>query len=98
MLCSISTTKKKSDAKELGDLRPINVLNDSVKIISMVLVNRLRDVLGDIINNHQTRFLKCRSILDSIATAQKVIQFTKWNKAPGFMLKLNFETAYDTVK
>ena len=38
------------------------------------------------------------SILDSIATTQEVIQFTKRNKEPGFMLKLDFEQAYDTVE
>ena len=38
---------KKGDAKEVGDYRPIRVLNASVKIISNVLTNRLRKVLGD---------------------------------------------------
>ena len=60
----------------MGDFRTISVLNSSVKIISKVLTNRLRDVLGDIIEEHQTGFLKGRSTLDSIATAQKIIKFT----------------------
>lgn len=43
-------------------------------------------------------FLRGRSILDSIASIQEVIQFTKWNKIPEFMLKLDFEKAYNTVE
>ena len=84
-LCTCCAHSIKKKRKELGGFSPISVLNDLVKIISKVLVNRLRDVLGDIINDHQTKFLKCRSILDSITTAWKVIQFTKRNKVSGFI-------------
>ena len=45
---------KKSEAIEVGDFRPISVRNTSVKIIYKVLANRLREVLGDIIYDHQT--------------------------------------------
>jgi len=85
-------------AKEVGDYRPISVLNASVKIISKVLTNRLREVLGDIIDDNQTTFLKDWSILKSIAARQEVIQFPKRNKVPGCILNLDFEKAYDTVK
>jgi len=63
-----------------------------------VLANRLRYVLGIFIDDHQSGFLRGRSILDSIASIQEVIQFTKWNKIPEFMLKLDFEKAYNTVE
>ena len=33
--------------------------------------------------------------MESIVTAQEVIQFTKRNRIPGYMLKLDFEKAYD---
>ena len=89
---------KKGETQEVGDFRLVSVLNESIKILSKVLVNRLRGALGFIIDDHQSKFLKGRSILESIASAQEVIQFSKRNKIPGFMLKLDFEKAYDTVE
>ena len=74
------------------------LVNASMKIISKVLANRLRDVLEEVIDCSQTGFLKGRSTLDSIATPQEVIQFAKQNKKLGFMLKLDFKKAYDTME
>ena len=92
----IPTTR--GETKEVGDFRPISVLNVSVKILTKVLANRRKNVLGDIINDHQSGFLKGRCILDSIASTQQVIQFSKRNGNSGYMLKPNFEKAYDTVE
>ena len=89
---------KNDKSKEVGDFKPISVLNALAKIISKVLANKLRDFLGDFIEDHQTGLLKSRSTLDSITITQNVIQFSKRNKVSGFMLKLDFEEAYDTVE
>ena len=90
---------KKGEASKVGDFRPINLLNDLLKIILKVLANRLREVLlfGERVEDHQSGFLKGRSSMDSIVTAQEVIQFTKRNRISRYMLKLDFEKAYDTV-
>ena len=66
-----------------------------MKIITKALANRLREVLGDMIDDNQTGFFG-RNILESIAAAQEVIQFNKRNKTPRFMLKLDFEKTYDS--
>jgi len=75
---------KQGESKEVRELKLISVLNVSVKILSKVLANHFRNVLGKFIDNYQSGFLKGRSILDSIAFAQKAIQFFKRNKIPGF--------------
>ena len=87
-------------AIKVGDFRPISLLNAPVKIILKVLANRLRGVLGERIEDHQSDFLKGsfgRSMMESIVMAQEVIQFTKRNRIPGYLLKLDFEKAYDMV-
>ena len=86
---------KKDEVKEVGDFRFISVLNALVKVITKVLANRLREVLGDMIDDNQTSFFG-RNILESIAAAQEVIQVNKRNKTPRFMLKLDFEKTYDS--
>ena len=62
---------KKSGAREVGDFRPISALNASVKIISKILANRLREILGGIIedHHHQSGFLKGKNTVEVIATA-----------------------------
>jgi len=89
---------KKGEAKEVKDFRLISILNASVKIMSKVLDKRIREVLGNLIDDHQTWFLKGRSILESIEVAQEVIQFFKQIKTPRFLLKLDFQKAYDMVE
>ena len=64
---------KRYEAKEVGYFRTISILNASVKIISKVLANRLREVLGDIIDDNQTGFLKGRNIMESTVAVQEVI-------------------------
>ena len=53
--------------------------------------------MGELVEDHQLGFLRGNS-LDSIARTQEVIQFSKRNKVPVFMLKLDFETAYGMVE
>ena len=89
---------KKGEAKEVKDFRLISILNASVKIMSKVLDKRIREVLGNLIDDRQTWFLKGRSILESIEVAQEVIQFFKQIKTPRFLLKLDFQKAYDMVE
>jgi len=40
---SVVLIPKRDEAKEVRNFRPINILNASVKIISKVLANRLRE-------------------------------------------------------
>ena len=68
---SVDLIPKRDEAKEVGDFRPISVLNASVKIISKVLANRLSEVLVDCIDDNLSGFLKGRSILESIAAGSK---------------------------
>ena len=96
-LCKCGAYSKKGWGKKVGNFRPISMLNASGNITCKVLANRLREILGVLIEDHQPGFLKGRSTLGSIVV-REAIQFIKRNKIPGFMLKWDFEQAYDTVE
>ena len=59
-----------------------------MKIISKFLANILSSILNDIIDDHQSSFIKGRNILDYMATTQEVTQFLARQKRSGFLLKL----------
>jgi hypothetical protein len=49
----VSLIPKKADAVEVKDFRPISLVRGVYKIISKVLANRLKSVLGKIISSSQ---------------------------------------------
>lgn len=49
---------KKTDAKELKDFRPISLTGETIKIISQLLTERQKSVMGKLMDEHQMAFLK----------------------------------------
>lgn len=68
-----------------------------MKIITKILANRLKSVLGNLIGDYQAGFVRGRFILDNVTTAEEVVHSCRKRKEPGYLLKLDFEKAYDTV-
>ena len=62
------------------------------------MANELSDILPDLIDDHQAGFVKGRNILDCIVIARDVIQYVVWHKESTFLLKLDFEKAYEMVE
>ena len=65
----------KIEARTVREL--ISLLNCSVKITTKILANRMRIIIGDLVDNHQIEFIARRSILEVMATAQKVMLVSK---------------------
>ncbi|PNX68616.1 cysteine-rich receptor-like protein kinase, partial [Trifolium pratense] len=67
------------------------------KILAKVLASRLRHVMGSVISESQTAFVKGRQILDGILIANEVVDEARRSKKELLLFKVNFEKAYDSV-
>ncbi|WJX25077.1 hypothetical protein P8452_14152 [Trifolium repens] len=68
-----------------------------IALIPKVLPNRLRLVIGSVISESQTAFVKNRQILDGILIANEVVDEAKRSKKELLLFKVDFEKAYDSV-
>jgi len=88
---------KKPGAVAVDAFRPICLQNCSIKILSKMLTRRLQKEIGNLIDLHQTGFLKGRSISETFVFAAELIQTCNKRRLPTLVLKLDFAKAFDTV-
>ena len=85
-------------AEHVQDFRLISLSNSLYLIIAKVLANRLRKVLQPlIISPFQSAFLPGRQMADSIVLAEEIVAAWRRNGTTGFMWKVDFSKAYDTL-
>ncbi|KAJ9557691.1 hypothetical protein OSB04_012305 [Centaurea solstitialis] len=81
----------------LNEFRPISLVGVLYKVISKVLADRMKAVMGSIISDVQSAFLKGRSILDGVLIANEAVNYLKGTKRKALIFKVDFEKAYDSV-
>ncbi|OMO87284.1 reverse transcriptase [Corchorus capsularis] len=81
------------------DFRPITLLNTSYKILSKVIVNRLRPILQRIIRPFRNSFLAGRSTTDNILITQEIVHSLMGRKGSkgAVIAKIDLQKAYDNV-
>ncbi|XP_021605634.1 uncharacterized protein LOC110610068 [Manihot esculenta] len=83
----------------ISQFRPISLCNVLYKLVTKVLINRLKDVLSSLIGLEQSSFVPGRQIIDNIVVFQEVLHTMRTFKRSGsFMaIKIDLEKAYDRL-
>jgi len=78
------------------DYRPISLCNVIYKIITKLLVNRMKTILSMIISPEQSAFVSGRIISDSVFAAQEILHSKGCRKDISYLMaiKLDMERAY----
>lgn len=86
--------------ESMGQLRPISLCNVLYKVVTKVIVNRLKPVFPSLIALNQVSFVAGRWIKDNIVIAQEVVHSmpTKKGKKSWMVIKVDLEKAYDRLK
>lgn len=92
--CFITLIPKVENPETITQFRPITLCNVSYKILTKVLVNRIRSLLGNLIGPFQSSFLPGRQTSDNIIITQEIIHSLEKRKGKdGGMI----EKAYDKI-
>jgi len=83
--------------QSLNDFRPTSLVGSLYKILAKSLANRLRQVIGSVVSEAQSAFVKNMQILDGITIANEVVDEARKSKKDLLLFKVDFEKAYDSV-
>ena len=93
----IALIPKVDRPQRLNDFRPILLVGSLYKILAKVLANRLRSVIGSIIFDSQSAFIRGRQILDGILVANEIVDEAHRCKKELILFKVDFKKAYDSI-
>ncbi|CAM6108675.1 unnamed protein product [Calypogeia fissa] len=82
---------------EVGDWRPISLLNIVCKLISKILACRLAILVGMVVAKQQGGFIKGRGAFSNILQAQLALAWAARSKFRGLAIKIDSHKAYDRV-
>ena len=93
----IALIPKVNSPQCLNDYRPISLVGCLYKVLAKVLANRLRNVIGSVVSDSQSAFIKGKQILDGILIVNEVVDEARRLDREFMMFKVDFEKAYDSV-
>ncbi|GKV32374.1 hypothetical protein SLEP1_g40985 [Rubroshorea leprosula] len=82
---------------KLKDYRPISLIGSLYKILAKVLANRLKSIMDGLICENQSAFVGKRQITGGVLALNEVVDEMKRKRLESFILKVDFEKAYDCV-
>ncbi|XP_048624020.1 uncharacterized protein LOC125592699 [Brassica napus] len=94
----LSLVPKFPGASRISDFRPISCLNTVYKVISCLLVARLKPILQHLVLPCQTSFVKDRLLVENTILASELIHGYHKNKGPKkITIKVDIAKTFDTL-
>ena len=93
----ITLIPKNDEVRSLHNWRPISLQNCDAKILAMVLANRLKPCLPDLVRPSQVCSVPGRQIQNHILLVREAIAYAKHKGSPLYVLSLDQEKAFDRV-
>ncbi|PKA45570.1 hypothetical protein AXF42_Ash021722 [Apostasia shenzhenica] len=83
-----------------SQFRPISLCTTIYKVITKILINRVKNVLSSFISQKQGAFVPGRGIVDNCLIAQEIMQkLASYESSTGYMsIKVDMEQAYDRIR
>lgn len=95
---TIALVPKLDTPLKVSDFRPIACCNVLYKCISKIITNRIKNVLGKIVNKNQSAFIPGRHISDNILVAQELMrEYHRKYGVSRYALKIDLQKAYDII-
>ena len=88
---------KKKDRTQIGNYRPITLLNSDYKLLTKALSLQLLDPIDEMIHRDQAGFIPGRSIFDHIRLTRVMITYAETMEVNGTIIALDQEKAYDKL-
>jgi len=93
----IALIPKVGSPQRLNDFRPISLVGVMYKVLAKLLANRLRAVIGSVVSDSQSAFVRGKWILDGILVANEAVDEARQLHKEMLLFKVDFEKAYDSV-
>jgi hypothetical protein len=88
---------KKEVSDSIEKFRPISLINSFMKIVTIILANRLAPCMNEIVSVAQNAFIQKRSIHDNFLYVQRVIMKMHKRGQPALFIKLDISRAFDSI-
>lgn len=92
---------KARNPKRITEYRPISLCNVVYKLVSKVLVNRMKGLLNELISQNQSAFIPRQCVVDNAILGYECIHALKSKRsgrASWASLKLDMSKTYDRVE
>ena len=89
---------KKGDEENIENYRPISLTNVDYRILAFTLAQRMQKIVGTMISNDQSAYIKGRYMGTNIRLVSDIIDYFDMMDDSEILLMLDFKNAFDSLE